>query len=77
MKKVLLALIKVYQRLISPLLGQNCRFHPSCSQYSYECFESFPAHKALWYSCTRICKCHPFHPGGSDPVPDSGISIKE
>lgn len=77
MKHLVLLLIKAYQKVISPLLGSNCRFHPTCSQYSYECFETFPAHKALWYSCSRICKCHPFHSGGFDPIPADRGSIKD
>ncbi|MCM2350274.1 MAG: membrane protein insertion efficiency factor YidD [Bacteriovoracaceae bacterium] len=69
MRKLADLLIKFYQIFISPLLGQNCRFYPSCSQYSRECFKKFSFGKALWYSCRRICKCHPYHPGGYDPVP--------
>ncbi len=69
MKSVLLVFIKFYQLLISPYLGRNCRFTPSCSCYSKECLENFPVYKALWYSLVRILKCHPFHPGGYDPIP--------
>jgi uncharacterized protein len=63
-------LIRFYRFFISPILGQNCRFHPSCSQYSYECFERFSLFKAMWYTISRILRCHPWHPGGEDPVPD-------
>lgn len=63
-------LIRFYRFFISPILGQNCRFHPSCSQYSYECFERFSLLKAMWYTISRILRCHPWHPGGEDPVPD-------
>ncbi|MGE3608852.1 MAG: membrane protein insertion efficiency factor YidD [Bacteriovoracaceae bacterium] len=69
MNKILIFLINLYKVFISPLLGQNCRFYPSCSQYSRECLKKFSLPVALWYSCRRICKCHPFHPGGNDPVP--------
>ncbi|WPU65398.1 membrane protein insertion efficiency factor YidD [Peredibacter sp. HCB2-198] len=69
MRKLADLLIRFYQYFISPLLGQKCRFYPSCSQYSRECFQKFTFQKALWYSCRRICKCHPYHPGGYDPVP--------
>ncbi len=62
-------LIRAYQILISPFLGNNCRFAPTCSQYARECFKKFSFPRALWYSSRRICKCHPFHPGGYDPVP--------
>ncbi|MCK6593816.1 MAG: membrane protein insertion efficiency factor YidD [Bacteriovoracaceae bacterium] len=70
MKKFFQLLIRFYQYFISPMLGPNCRFYPTCSQYSYQCFEKLPIHRAIWYSGKRICKCHPFHPGGVDPVPD-------
>lgn len=62
-------LIKTYQYFISPLLGPRCRFHPTCSEYSQQCFQSFPFPLALWYSLRRLIKCHPFHPGGHDPIP--------
>jgi putative membrane protein insertion efficiency factor len=69
MKTLIDLIIRGYQILISPLLGPKCRFYPSCSQYARECFKKFSFSKALWYSSRRICKCHPFHPGGVDPVP--------
>lgn len=61
-------IISFYQLVISPFLGSNCRFHPSCSAYSKECFQLFPFYKAMWYSSLRILRCHPFHKGGFDPV---------
>ncbi|MFY7993113.1 MAG: membrane protein insertion efficiency factor YidD [Bacteriovoracaceae bacterium] len=69
MRALSVFLIRCYQVLISPFLGSNCRFYPSCSAYATECFKKFSFFKALWYSSRRICKCHPFHPGGHDPVP--------
>ena len=69
MKMLIDLIIRGYQILISPLLGPKCRFYPSCSQYARECFKKFSFPVALWYSSRRICKCHPFHPGGVDPVP--------
>ena len=69
MKWLAIKFIDFYRYFISPLLGPRCRFYPSCSQYSLECFKKFSFPKALWYSCRRICKCHPYHPGGVDPVP--------
>ncbi|MFA5582644.1 MAG: membrane protein insertion efficiency factor YidD [Bacteriovoracaceae bacterium] len=69
MSRVFIFLIRFYQYALSPLLGPKCRFHPTCSHYSLECFKKFTLPKALWYSCRRICKCHPFHAGGYDPVP--------
>ncbi|TNF27934.1 MAG: membrane protein insertion efficiency factor YidD [Deltaproteobacteria bacterium] len=68
MKTIFLLFIKFYQYIISPFLGRNCRFQPTCSEYAKQCFEKFPVHKALWYSTKRLLKCHPFHPGGYDPV---------
>ena len=72
-----LVLIKGYQYLLSPLLGSRCRFQPTCSEYSYKCFQSFPIHRALWYSCWRLLKCHPFHPGGYDPVDANRCGVKD
>lgn len=69
--KIILFFIMCYQFLISPLLGSRCRFYPSCSHYSRECFLKFPLYLALWYSFQRLVKCHPFNPGGVDLVPDS------
>ncbi|ACN13782.1 conserved hypothetical protein [Desulforapulum autotrophicum HRM2] len=68
-KRSILLLIKVYQYFISPLTGPTCRFYPTCSQYA---FEAVMIHGSLKGSCLavrRILKCHPFHPGGYDPVP--------
>jgi putative membrane protein insertion efficiency factor len=62
-------LVKIYQILVSPFLGANCRFHPSCSQYSLDCFQRLTFLQALWYSVRRITKCHPFNKGGYDPAP--------
>ncbi len=77
MKIILLSFIKLYQFALSPYLGRNCRFTPTCSCYSKECLEHFPVHKALWYSLVRILKCHPFHSGGYDPVPATDMHYEE
>ena len=69
MKSIFILIIRFYRYFISPLFGPKCRFYPTCSQYSKECFEQFPIHIALWYSTKRICRCHPFSEGGFDPVP--------
>lgn len=71
MKKAALALIKVYQWTLSPLLGPHCRFHPTCSQYAAEAIERFGFMRGSWLALCRLLRCHPFHPGGFDPVPDS------
>jgi putative membrane protein insertion efficiency factor len=68
-KYLFLGLIKVYKISISPLLGPICRFHPTCSTYSYESIKKHGAFKGLYLSIIRISKCHPFHPGGYDPIP--------
>ena len=69
MKRVLLALIRGYQYLFRPLLGSNCRFYPSCSDYAREAVEKHGALKGTWLAVRRILRCHPYHPGGYDPVP--------
>jgi putative membrane protein insertion efficiency factor len=69
MRRLLTALIRGYQLAISPWLGRNCRFHPTCSQYTLEAIERHGALKGLWLGLRRVLRCHPFHPGGHDPVP--------
>ncbi|MDE0197897.1 MAG: membrane protein insertion efficiency factor YidD [Caldilineaceae bacterium] len=69
MRAVLLLLISLYQRGISPLMGSNCRFFPTCSQYTYEAVERYGAAQGVWMGLRRICRCHPWNPGGFDPVP--------
>ncbi len=66
---VLAALIRAYQRLVSPLLPPSCRFHPSCSHYALEAVTRYGALKGAWLTVSRLARCHPFHPGGFDPVP--------
>jgi hypothetical protein len=68
MKRLLIRLIRLYQRLISPHLPAACRFYPTCSQYAIEALEYHGLLKGLALSCWRVLKCHPFHPGGYDPV---------
>jgi uncharacterized protein len=68
MRKLVVALIKGYQYAISPLLGSNCRFHPSCSNYAEEAFRRFGVIKGGYLTVIRIVKCQPFHSGGYDPV---------
>lgn len=69
MRQVLIAPIRFYQRFISPLLPPSCRFRPTCSAYMIEAIEQHGL-KGLWLGTKRICRCHPFHPGGEDPVPE-------
>lgn len=62
-------LIRVYQRLLSPVLGARCRFHPTCSSYTLEAIERHGLWRGGWLSLRRIMRCHPFADGGYDPVP--------
>jgi putative membrane protein insertion efficiency factor len=66
---VFISLIKVYQYTLSPLLGPACRFHPSCSEYAYQAILRHGPVNGLLLAVKRILRCHPFHPGGVDPVP--------
>ena len=68
-KKILLGLIGFYRKYLSALKMQpTCRFYPTCSQYAYEAISKYGVIKGGWMAIKRICKCHPFHPGGYDPV---------
>jgi putative membrane protein insertion efficiency factor len=69
MKKILVILIRFYQYAISPYLGRRCRYFPTCSEYTVEAVEKHGALKGGWLGAKRICRCHPWHPGGYDPVP--------
>ncbi|GFR55464.1 membrane protein insertion efficiency factor YidD [Bacillus sp. CN2] len=66
----MIAFIRGYQKFISPLTPPSCRFYPTCSQYGIEAVKTHGALKGGWLTLKRILKCHPFHPGGVDPVPD-------
>lgn len=68
-KKMLLLLIRGYRRFLSPLFPPCCRFYPTCSSYAMEAISKYGAAKGGWLALKRICKCHPFHDGGYDPVP--------
>lgn len=69
MKNLLLLLIRCYRLFLSPLLGAKCRFFPSCSEYSQESIGRYGAVKGSVLTVRRIARCHPWHPGGCDPVP--------
>lgn len=68
-RKLLMLLVRLYQRAVSPLLPPACRFHPSCSSYAAGALERYGALKGSWLAARRLARCHPFHPGGIDPVP--------
>lgn len=63
--------ILVYRYGISPMIGPRCRFHPSCSAYGLEALERFGLSRGLWLTLARLVRCHPWHPGGVDPLPDT------
>ena len=68
-RRLLATLIRGYQRFVSPALPPSCRFYPSCSQYALEAVTRHGALKGGWLAARRLARCHPFHPGGFDPVP--------
>jgi putative membrane protein insertion efficiency factor len=69
MKRLLIGLIGIYRYAISPFFGQSCRYVPSCSEYTAEAVGKYGAIKGGWLGAKRICRCHPWHPGGYDPLP--------
>jgi len=71
MRIIPLTLIRLYRLLFSPWVGHHCRFYPSCSQYALEAIERFGTLKGLWLAGKRLLRCHPWHPGGVDPVPEA------
>jgi len=66
---LLLLLVRVYRRLVSPMLPPRCRFYPSCSAYAEGALARHGAARGTWLAARRLARCHPFHPGGIDPVP--------
>jgi putative membrane protein insertion efficiency factor len=67
--RFLIVLIAGYRYVLSPLLGRSCRFFPSCSEYAMEALERHGALRGSWLAARRVARCHPWHPGGYDPVP--------
>ena len=68
-RRALVLVIRGYQKVISPALPPSCRFYPSCSQYAIEAIARHGALRGTWLAARRLARCHPFHPGGVDPVP--------
>jgi len=73
-QKILIAIIRGYRWLLSPWLGQHCRFHPSCSHYALEAIEQHGSGRGSWLALRRLSRCHPWHPSGYDPVPPAARS---
>jgi putative membrane protein insertion efficiency factor len=69
MRRLVSRLLQVYKYLVSPLLGENCRFYPSCADYAREAVERHGVVRGFWLAARRVVRCHPWHPGGFDPVP--------
>jgi putative membrane protein insertion efficiency factor len=69
MKQLLLGVLRAYQYTLRPLLGANCRFYPSCSDYAREAIDRHGAARGSWLAARRVVRCHPYHAGGFDPVP--------
>ena len=69
MKTLLIGLLKAYRLAISPMLGRNCRYHPSCSEYAIEAVQRHGVLRGSWLAIKRVGRCHPFSHGGYDPVP--------
>ena len=70
MRPVIIAILRAYQLLISPLLGYHCRFYPSCSSYALTAIDRHGVIRGGWMAVRRVCRCHPWHPGGIDLVPE-------
>ena len=69
MRRILSVVILAYQYAVSPLFARSCRFHPSCSAYALEAVERYGSLRGAWLAVKRLLRCHPWHPGGCDPVP--------
>ena len=69
MGRLLILLIHVYQAVVSPMIGPHCRFYPSCSEYTIQAIERYGFFKGIYLGARRLSRCHPWNPGGLDPVP--------
>lgn len=69
MARILISIVKAYQLVLSPFFGQQCRFYPTCSQYSVEAIQKHGALRGTYYTVRRLTRCHPWCDGGHDPIP--------
>ncbi|MBE3550072.1 MAG: membrane protein insertion efficiency factor YidD [Brockia lithotrophica] len=69
MRRLILGTLRAYQKYVSPLKSPSCRFYPTCSEYTVQAVEKYGVVKGLVLGAKRVARCHPFHPGGDDPVP--------
>lgn len=69
MRAAMLGLIKLYQFFLSPWVGNHCRFHPTCSEYASNAIGKYGSMRGGWLALRRLSRCHPWHPGGADPIP--------
>lgn len=76
MRQVLIAVIQLYRWCLSPLLGSNCRYYPTCSCYAQESIARHGALRGTWLAVRRLLRCHPWHDGGFDPVPDAPPTLR-
>mgnify|MGYP001952397828 CR=1 FL=1 len=77
MLRIIMTCIRCYQYVISPFMANHCRYHPSCSNYALQAVEIHGTLKGSYLVIRRLLRCHPFHPGGYDPVPDNHIEQQE
>ncbi|GKU79676.1 putative membrane protein insertion efficiency factor [Paenibacillus sp. L3-i20] len=77
MRRIVKAPVHFYRKAISPWKPPTCRFYPTCSAYALEAIEQHGAARGAWLAAKRIGRCHPFHPGGFDPVPDAAPRAAE
>ena len=75
--RIAMRLVRGYQRRVSPLLGDNCRYHPTCSSYTLEAIGRFGLMRGWWLAVRRLARCHPFRDGGFDPVPERAPNSSE